>query len=207
MKKFIKKYWDVIFFPAILLALFILLQIFNLGNVSIYELIGIIFAMLGITLIKREIAIGQLVSMLGQIFLVLHFLPMKLYGQVAFCIVWGIINLISFCSWNIKTNGKIIKPSDIHWIYLFLTGIGLLLIIAIQYHSGLVGLLDYSIVYLGIIGQLMLITKKIQGWILWIIVDVMSVVLFLITGSYLLFARDMFYIFNNITAYFKWKKK
>lgn len=209
LKQFYEKYWDVVVFPTLLFILFFVLKFANIGTGSILELFGILFSMIGMVLIKRELAIGQLVSMAGQFFLVFYFLPMELYGQMAFGAVWIIINLISFITWpkNPIESTKSLKPTNIKSGWMFLITIGLIIIAVLRSKSGIVGMLDWIIVYLGIIGQALMIRKKVQGWAIWNCFSVASIILFWMTGSYLLFVRTVFYLYTGITAYVDWHKK
>ncbi|MCL2339152.1 MAG: nicotinamide riboside transporter PnuC [Proteobacteria bacterium] len=208
--QFIRKYWDSIFFPIGLLAVFVVLRILGSESASYYELLGILFAIIGLTLIKREIAAGQLLSMVGQIFLILHFLPQKLYGQVVFCVIWGIINIVTFFVWlrpKDAPRGKELKPSYMNSAYMWLIFLGLSVLILFRLKYGLVGILDWATVYAGLVGQIALVRKKTQGWVLWILKDFMSMALFLMTGSYLLFIRTIMYAYNDSTAFLRWRKE
>jgi nicotinamide mononucleotide transporter PnuC len=205
--QFIRKYWDIVFFPITIICMFVILKLMGIMGVSVYELLGIVIGMVGITLIKREIAFGQLVSLFRQFFLILHFLPLKLYGQIAFCVIWAIINLITFFMWRKRRGDKALSPSYMNTGWVLLIFVGLIVLIWLQIDSGSIGILDYSVVYLGVLGQLILMKKKIQGWGLWFIADIMGIILFFMTASYLLCVRTILYMFNEVFAYKRWKKE
>lgn len=54
--------------------------------------------------------------------------------------------------------------------------------------------------------QLMLDNKKIENWFIWIVVNIISIVLFWQQGMYLLMIQFIFFLINAIFALFYWKR-
>ncbi|MCL2538012.1 MAG: nicotinamide mononucleotide transporter family protein [Alphaproteobacteria bacterium] len=207
MISLLRKYWDILFLPALLLGTFAILKISGSAAVSGLELFGVMLPFFGKVLIKREIAFGNLLAVAGQGFLIAYFLPMQLYGMVAFCIAWAMIHLATYFSWKWPGARKKLKPSYADAIYIWMIFIGLAILVAYLWNRGLVGVLDYTALYMGLVGQALLINKKIQGWIILAICTVMTMTLFWTTASYLLFIRAILNGVVNVTAYVRWKKE
>ena len=219
---FIKKYWDLVVWPGAMLGLYFIL-LGGVGHqISTLELMAVLFSTIGLSMIQRQWAWGNIVVLIGQFFFIAYFLPMQLWGQTAFSIIWAILNIITFINWSIKIRrGAFLRPGQVRtgrknaplhpsamnpvWYVPILIGL-MALSIAVA-AGGWIALLDWSVVYLGLIGQVALVRKKIDGWYLWGLMNLMALILFAMIGAWLLVARAFINYYIYIAALRDWGKQ
>lgn len=57
-----------------------------------------------------------------------------------------------------------------------------------------------------VLAQFLLDRKKIETWIVWVLVNVVSVYVYFNAGLYLLAAQFVLFLINAIVAWFQWRK-
>ena len=72
--------------------------------------------------------------------------------------------------------------------------------------SGTLPILDASSTTLAVIAQILMITRYKESWILWIIIDLMCIIIWLIKGDYCMVSQYVFWIINAIYGYKIWNK-
>jgi len=200
---------DAILFTAVMTAAFLFLRLGGIAHVSILEFIPVVLSLIGMSMLKRENPWGQIVFFVSQVVFVVLFFRINLWGQLWYCAIWAVLNLVGFYFWirpGRKTH-RPITPSFLHpalWIPIMA---GLAAMAWANRGGGMVAMLDWATLYLGIAGQVVLTKKKIDGWIMWQAVNFLSVVLFWTTGAYLLFLRSILYSFIHVAAFVAWKRE
>lgn len=94
-----------------------------------------------------------------------------------------------------KTSNKSWANYILYFVTIFLTFYGLI--------GGM--LVDNFLASASAMAQLMLDNKKIENWFIWIIVNIISIVLFWQQGMYLLMIQFIFFLINAIFALYFWK--
>ena len=72
--------------------------------------------------------------------------------------------------------------------------------------NGLVSVLDYSIMYLIVVGSLLVVKKKIETWWLFLAADLSSVPMLLLSGSYVVVFAGVISAMNDVAAIRQWRK-
>lgn len=92
------------------------------------------------------------------------------------------------------------------WIYVLLTAVTYGLVIWVTSIFGAtLPILDSAILCLSILAQFMLDNKKLENWIVWSIVNVISIWLYFSTGAFFLGVQFVFFLLNSFYGFYKWK--
>lgn len=76
----------------------------------------------------------------------------------------------------------------------------------IKFFNGEMGALDGWLLVGTVLAQFLLDRKKLENWIVWILVNVVSVYVYFNAGLYLLSAQFLLFLVNAVYAFYKWKK-
>ncbi|MCL1891757.1 MAG: nicotinamide riboside transporter PnuC [Alphaproteobacteria bacterium] len=209
MNDFLKKNIDLFVGPVLFSLAYVAMNATGIAHTSVWEYLSVLFGIISIMLLKREWPAGYIAMLTSNIFSIIYFLKIGLFGQTVSGIVFAIIAVVSFYFWirPDKKTRKVIQPSfarPIWWAFVILMS---LVIIIWRYNAGAIGILDWMLVFFGLFGFISMIRKKTDAWVLWLSGDLGSLVLFWMTGSYLFFLRSFIYIYNNSSAYIDWRKK
>jgi len=202
-------FMDSFVFPVLITGCFFALNLTGVARASVWEFLPVMTGLIGTTMLKREDPLGHLVMFVSQILFLFYFLQLGLMGQFIFAAIWGILSLIGFYFWTRpKKKGPVIKPSFLNpsWLGLIGMGLGAIMYYGWETEGGIVGILDYATLYLGIMGQLIMMRKKVEGWIFWLTINVAAIALFIMSGSYLLVLRSIIYFPIYLTALRRWQR-
>lgn len=133
-------------------------------------------------------------NLLGSMILNMYLVPTVVYGYF----IWGK---------DSQTRPvEHVKPKNA-LIYLAVTAItwaGAVLLI--KAFNGTLSTLDGWLLIGSILAQFLLDRKKIETWIIWALVNVISVYVYMSAGLYLLAGQFAFFLANSFFAWFAWRK-
>ena len=198
---------DFILFPLLTIVTFLVLSLSDISYISLLEFVPVLMTLFAMAMLKRENPWGHIVFFVAQIIFIIYFLQINLPGQVIYCAIWAALNVVGFYSWFCPTKKEktTVAPLFLRPIWLVAIVVGFAIVPLYSRNGGLIAMLDYSTLYFGIAGQIVLTRKKVDGWILWVIANGVSVGLFWISGSYILLLRAILYLFINIEAFIGWR--
>ena len=133
-------------------------------------------------------------NLLGSMVLNLYLIPTVIYG-------WFI--------WRKDSDPKPVehvKPKNLI-LYVFFTAVtwaGANAIIA--YMGGKMAVLDGWLLVGSVLAQFLLDRKKIETWVVWALVNVVSLYVYFNAGLYLVTAQFAFFLANSVYAWFKWRE-
>jgi nicotinamide mononucleotide transporter len=144
--------------------------------------------------------------------------PLELAANImtALCICLQIFFLITgvigWIGWNAKNDNGVLKitntPSDQLVTYLVSA-----ILVAVAYGMLLhkftdayAPFVDSVVLTMSVVGQFMLMRKRIESWGIWLIVNTISVPLFWSRELYLTSILYGFFWINAIVSYFQWRK-
>lgn len=133
-------------------------------------------------------------DLLGSMALNLYLIPTVIYG-------WFI--------WGKDTNTRPVqhvKPKAIVLYVLFTAITWAGAYFTIKQLGGAMGALDGWLLVGSIMAQYLLDRKKIETWLVWMAVNVVSIYVYFNSGLYLLAAQFLFFLLNAIYAFFQWRK-
>jgi nicotinamide mononucleotide transporter len=179
------------------------------------EILAAVFTLLCVILtIKRNI-LSWPVSIIGIIFYIFVFLEQKLYSDFIIQFIFLFQSISGWIFWknNLEEESELVTKvetlSDFYLLYWFVIGIFSWIFLAIsmkKYTDASLPWVDSFVAIWSLIANWLLAKRKIESWIIWIIVDVIYIFLFLYKGLY---ASTILYSILLILAYQglkNWKK-
>lgn len=118
-----------------------------------------------------------------------------------------VISLI-YGYWRWGPDGRPIPVTNIKGFKSF-AGYGMFTVIIAGLFLLLVGAsskIDIFLASASATAQLMLDNKKLENWLVWMVINVFSIVFFIQSGFWLLAIQFMLFLLNAIFAYFSWRK-
>jgi nicotinamide mononucleotide transporter len=188
--------------------------------ISYVELIGTLFGLISVWFASRANILTWSTGIVNEVFLFILFFQVQLYADMFLQVYFFVVTIYGWYNWKTKPDMGSIATlnSQQRW----LTGI---LIIA---GSALAGFLiknihlylpqyfrieaaypftDSFVMVLSIIATVLLAMKKIENWVLWILIDAICVALYIKKGVYFLSLEYL--IFLGLASYglYQWKKQ
>jgi nicotinamide mononucleotide transporter len=164
-----------------------MLEIFGYQT-SYLELFGTLFSFVAIVLASRNKIWNWPIGIIGQFFFFILFLKNHLFGQVVLQVFFTVVSIYGWTYWG-KDIGKKIKILSKKTFTLF----GVLIITlcllggyVLSFFQPEYALLDASVTIMSIFAVIFLSKKYLNGWYLWILLDILSVWLFYSKGIYIL---------------------
>lgn len=133
-------------------------------------------------------------NLLGSMALNLYLIPTVIYGWF----IWGRdteTKPVQHVTW---------RAAGLYALFTLLTYAGAVAIINAL--GGEMGALDGWLLIGSILAQFLLDRKKIETWVIWVVVNVVSVYVYFQAGLYLLAAQFALFLVNAIYAYLQWRK-
>lgn len=179
------------------------------------ETIGVFFGLISVGLTVKENIWCWLFGIVNVILFALLFYQSAIYGQMLLQFFFLVLILYSWYEWlyggEDNTNLTVSKATPKQIIY----SIPITIIITLLLQKGIrliserenFTALDSIVTSLSFAAQFFLAKKILESWIIWIIVDILSIYLFIQTGLYKI---GFFYFLLLILAtsgYITWKRK
>jgi nicotinamide mononucleotide transporter len=203
-------------FGAVLLTLVIYLAGNSIGLVSAYdylwlEILGVITNFACVWLVARQNVWNWPIGVAAVVLLGVLFWFTGLYASMVLSLVYFLP--IQFYGWyNWVYGGKDNTELGVSRLtvnqWLFLVGAAVPVWFVVSYINNSFGatlpVLDTGILVLSIIAQQLMTEKKIENWLFWIAVNVLSVVVYGSAGLYVLCAQYVFFLGNAVYGFYEW---
>lgn len=132
-----------------------------------------------------------------------------LYGQVALNVYLPIALLYGWWRWGPDTNTRPVQHVELQWIPVYAAVTALFFIVVymlVDALGGTIPMIDAAILVLSILAQFLLDNKKIETWIVWIVVNILAIWLFFDQGMYLVAFQFVFFLGNAFWGWWSWSK-
>lgn len=167
------------------------------------ELIAVIFSLISVILTIKVSKYCWYFGIIGVIFYMIVFYQSKLWGNFGLQFIFLFQNIIGIINWNISsTKISYIKNK---WKLILYT-ILLYPIFHIISKNSSMPICDSIITLFSIIATYLLIYKKIESWIYWLIVDIIAVYMFYKSELYLSTTLYFIFIITAIIGLINWIK-
>ena len=181
------------------------------------ELAGTLFGFIYIWFSIRQNLLTWPAGIISSILFCWVFFVIRLYAQAALQLYYVLISIYGWWSWHHLVHND---DSDKHlgvtstsgqlWIKLIL--INFILTFSIffftsRYTDDMLPVGDSFIASMSIIATWMLARKKIEQWLIWVFIDVISSALYLFRGLYATFFLFMVYAIMAGIGFYEWKKE
>lgn len=206
-----KKYITEAFLLAtgITLTLLVATVIITEQKINWFETASVFFSFACTWLCTRQVRFNYVLAVISTSLLVITFWQSNLYGSMALNIYLIPTVIYGWFIWGKDTNPKPVehvKPKNMILYVLFtaLTWGGAFYIITA--FGGKMVALDGWLLVGTVLAQFLLDRKKIETWIVWVLVNIVSIYVYFESGLYLLAAQFVLFLVNAIYAYFQWNK-
>lgn len=190
-------------------GLLILAEILTNTPVSLIETASVYFSFACTWLCTRQVRFSYVLAVISTALLAITFWQAELYGSMALNLYLIPTVIYGYFIWGKDTNPKPVenvKPKSAIFYILFtvLTWAGAYFIITAL--GGQMVALDGWLLVGTVLAQYLLDRKKLQNWMVWILVDVVSVYVYFQAGLYLLAAQFVLFGANAVYGHIQWKK-
>lgn len=190
-------------------ALVALQVIFTTMPISLLEVAAVFFSFATTWLSTRQVRFSYVLAVISTALLVYTFWQANLYGSMALNIYLIPTVIYGWFIWGKDTNPRPVKHVKaknlvFYAFFTFITWLGALYVI--EAFGGQMGALDGWLLVGTVLAQFLLDRKKLENWLVWAAVNVVSVYVYFESGLYLLAAQFFFFLINAVIAWFAWKK-
>lgn len=197
---------------------FIVLSLFGYP-ISLIELIATLFGYLSVFLAVRQHVWTWPTGILNEVALFILFFQVQLYADMLLQCIFFIFTIYGWLQWGKNGNAVTVKKWGRVRLLQLLFGIVLLAFllsfITAKFHVWLPSYFEHpaahpfvdSLVSLLSIAAIFLLAFKIlESWILWIVVDVLSIGLFFAQEIYLVAIQYSIFLLMAIFGFYRWRR-
>lgn len=148
---------------------------------SVVEIVGFVLTLTAIGLAAKGHILTWPLQIIASLLYVYLFFSVNLFGESALQLIYAGIAAYGWMNWGkTKNQGfvlQVFKLTKKEWIVINTAGIALLFIVAnlqVQFLPTDVPYLDSSVFIFGLLAQWMQAKKKIENWLYWIVLDLIS---------------------------------
>ncbi len=178
------------------------------------ELLGTICGIIGVYYSYKNSYWGFVIGLGNTMIYIFICFEGKLYGECVLNFYYTVMNLIGWINWIKKKsdNTNVIAISYCNrkekWIGLFsLLGLWGIFYFGLEYLTdSTVPFFDAFVVGASYVAMGLLVLRKIENWVLWIIVNIISIGLFYYKGYTITCVQYLVLLAIAIQAYVSWKK-
>lgn len=218
MKKILKKFTLFEWFMVLSVIIFtVYFALINTTNTIPYLIIDAVAAISGILCVvlcakgKKSQYIWGLINVLGYI--IIAFIN-KYYGEVMLNAIYYLPSqFIGYYLWNKHENKETkdvegkklnLKNSIILLVTCILGIFGYKLVLDLL--GGNEALLDSASTVISVVANSLMLLRYREQWLLWIIIDTITVIMWLIAGDFIMVTMWLVYLINAFYGYYNWTK-
>jgi nicotinamide mononucleotide transporter len=153
------------------------------------------------------------IGLLNALFYIAVFFTSKIYADMALQFYYVVISIYGWWCWHQGSSEghsfEVSRTSMALWIKLLYVSILLFVVIAFilyRYTDSPVPFWDALVTALSIVATWMLAQKKIEHWLLWVLVDAISIGLFIVKELYPTTLLFLVYTILAVYGYLEWRK-
>lgn len=179
------------------------------AEINWLETASVFFSFACTWLCTRQVRFNYVLGVISTSLLVITFFQAGLYGSMAVNIYLIPTVIYGWFMWGKDSNPRPVmhvKPRNAVFYLLatIITWLGAWGVIT--YFGGNMVALDGWLLVGTVLAQFLLDRKKIETWIIWVLVNVVSVYVYFNSGLYLLAGQFLLFLANAVYAYFQWRK-
>ncbi len=180
---------------------------------QIIEFFALVFGIIAVYFNTKEIVWGWPTGIVGVVLSGIVFYDARLYADLSLHVIYFVLGFYGWYEWLYGGKNKSeLAVSTLSYTSIFLLSIigvaGTLLIgyFFDQYTDADLAYWDAFTTSFSLVGQYMLARKKIENWILWLVVDLVASGIYLYKGLYMLALLYFLYLGLATYGYLNWKK-
>lgn len=183
-----------------------------LTQTTVLEMVAALVTLASVILAVKLKISQYPVGIFGTILYLMVFWDAKLYSSVGLQVYFTIIQLYGWWFWMRGDKGR--EPPITDWSWGTVAKLGGLAVLFTVGVSGLLtvmtdakaAVLDTAILAASVLAQFLLDRKKLKSWVVWFVVDVLSVIVY---GGQHLVVTTALYVFltvNTVVGFYAWVK-
>lgn len=176
------------------------------------ELGANIFTIACIVLAGRNSIHTWWTGLVGCVLYGIMFFNVQLYADATLQVFFFITGVLGWKQWNNKKEAVPLPINKADSNYM-LSAVGISLVVAAGYGwllhtftNAYAPWIDSTVLAFSVVAQLLLMSRSIQNWQVWVLVNTLSVPLFWSRELYLTSVLYGFFWVNAVVSYFNWKK-
>lgn len=183
-------------------------------DLNIYEVIGTVFGLAGVWLATRQNVWTWPVGLVSIVAYVVFFYQIKLYADMGLQVFFAGASIYGWYEWlyggRNKTELPVSRLSTGNIILGLLTGAILTMVLGWYFQNftdASYPVLDSGLAAYSLVGQFLLTRKKIENWVLWLVVDAIYVWLYVQKEAYL--TAGLYFVFLGlaIQGFVNWRRE
>ncbi len=182
---------------------------------SILEWIAVVSGILCVWLLAYEKIFAWVFGLISVTIYVLIFYQARLYSDTVLSGIYIILNAYGLYAWTHRSESQqqMLVVSHLHykeiinWVLVILAGTLIWGSIMYFYTNADYAYPDAFTTCASLAAQYLLARKKIENWIIWIVVDVVAISLYLLKGLYPTTLLYVIYLGLCILGYHRWRKE
>jgi nicotinamide mononucleotide transporter len=187
---------------------------------SYVEIVATLFGLISVYLAARGSIYTWPAGIVNEIGFFLIFFQINLYADMLLQVYFFVVTLYGWFHWNNSGRGiSVTKVSAVdRWCLVLAILVGSLLLgfiisnLHIYFDEYFTIPADYPFVdsfttVVSIFAMVLLANKKLESWVLWIVVDIVSVALYWVKGVHLIAIEYLIFLFIALFGLLKWRKE
>jgi nicotinamide mononucleotide transporter len=180
---------------------------------SYIEIFASVMGIINVWLLAREKVSNFLFGMITVAVFLYIFVTQGLYAMAVLAVFQFIFNVYGWYYWIARSGEEEVKPTvrldlkgwTIYILFIFVTWIGWGYY-QVRYLESTSPYLDALNAVLGLVAQFMLSRKILENWHLWILYNIVSIVIYISTGLYVMLILAIINLFLCVDGLLEWKK-
>lgn len=179
--------------------------------IQAWEWLGVITALIYVYLASKGSRLCFVFGLLSSIIFVQICFSDRLYFDTSINAYYVVMSIFGWFNWKSKS-GEIVPQSmnNRKFQYLILMGFVISIILGVvthQYSDASLPYVDAFTTVMAVIGTWMMVKKILQNWIVWIIVDAVSIFMYMYKEHYPMAGLFLAYTIISFYGYYNWQKK
>jgi nicotinamide mononucleotide transporter len=177
-----------------------------------YEATGATLALVYVILVIKKIKLCWIAAFFSSLIYFYIFIQQKLYSESILQLFFALLAIKGFLTWNKSnlTNQDFVtklKIFDNIYIVIATLIVGIFIGLLLSYFSDTdLPFIDSMITCFSITATYLTIYRKLDNWIYWIVIDIVSSFVYMYKELYITAWLYFFYVLLSIKGYLNWKK-
>jgi len=191
---------------------------------SYIEFVGTVLYFISVFLMSRKNIITWPIGIVSVVLYFLIFFQIRLYSDMLLQIYFFVISIIGWITWQKKKKERSDEKIITSWsskkglfigIFITILGTGMLAFCTYNFNKwfptiftevAAFPILDAWTTVMSIVAMYLVTTRKIEGWIYWIIVDIVSIGLYWVKDVRFISVQYIFLLIMAIYGFWNWRK-
>src|SRR5512133_96700 len=191
-------------------------------RMSLLELLAVITGLASVWLAARANILTWLFALVNAVLFFILFYQVNLYSAMALQVFFFCNALYGWYNWRRESRGEkkpvtlLLHKQRVIWLAAIMAGMIILGTVMARVHLWLPDLFpekatfiytDAMIAVMSIAASVLLAKLKLENWILWILINMMSIVMYAMKGVMLVSLQYLFFLFMATYGLLEWRKK